>query len=172
MGSATAVALALRHPERVSALAVVTPAHLGRPSRDLDRWDALADGLLRGGSGGLPRRARAPDGGRALARDGALGDPPAPGAARATPPRWPTRCAASPARPPSTGWTRSRRLAVPTLIVGSRDEVDPDHPLAVAEEYADRIPGARLVVEDEGESPLAWRGGALSREVLALLTEG
>ena len=45
MGSATAVALALRHPERVSALAVVTPAHLGRPSRDLDRWDALADGL-------------------------------------------------------------------------------------------------------------------------------
>ena len=60
---------------------------------------------------------------------------------------------------------------MPTLIVGSRDDVDPDHPLAVAREYADRIPGARLVVEDEGESPLAWRGGALSREVLALLTE-
>ena len=59
--------------------------------------------------------------------------------------------------------------AVPTLIVGSRDGADPDHPLAVAEEYARRIPDARLAVEEEGESPLAWRGGALSREILALI---
>jgi 3-oxoadipate enol-lactonase len=57
-------------------------------------------------------------------------------------------------------------LAVPTLVVGSRDGADPDHPLAVAEEYARRIPGARLLVEDEGESPLAWRGGALSKAIL------
>jgi 3-oxoadipate enol-lactonase len=59
-------------------------------------------------------------------------------------------------------------IATPTLIVGSRDEADPDHPLEVAEEYARRIPGARLVTEDAGESPLAWRGGALSREILSL----
>ena len=60
-------------------------------------------------------------------------------------------------------------LSVPTLVVGSRDDADPDHPLAVAEEYARRIPGARLLVEDEGESPLAWRGGALSKAILELV---
>ncbi|HSI30970.1 MAG TPA: hypothetical protein VK951_06550, partial [Miltoncostaeaceae bacterium] len=60
-------------------------------------------------------------------------------------------------------------IAGPTLVVGSRDGADPDHPLAVAQEYARRIPGARLVVEDEGESPLAWRGGALSKAILELV---
>ena len=29
--------------------------------------------------------------------------------------------------------------------------------------------GARLVVEEPGASPLAWRGGALSKEILASL---
>jgi pimeloyl-ACP methyl ester carboxylesterase len=59
-----------------------------------------------------------------------------------------------------------RGIAAPTLVVGSRDEVDADHPLAMAEEYAARIPRATLVVEKLGESPLAWRGGAVSRELL------
>jgi 3-oxoadipate enol-lactonase len=35
----------------------------------------------------------------------------------------------------------------------------------VAEAYAARLPQARLVGEDEGESPLAWQGGKLSREI-------
>lgn len=60
-------------------------------------------------------------------------------------------------------------IAVPTVVVGSRDDVDPDHPLAVAEEYVARIPGASLVVEEAGESPLAWRGGALSKALQPLL---
>ena len=171
MGSAAAVALALRHPERVSALTVVTPAHLGRPSRDLDRWDALADGLLRGGPEGflealepltVGERWRATV--RSVIRQRM--ERHAHPAAVADALRGIPRTAAF------DGMDALAALAVPTLIVGSRDEVDPDHPLAVAREYADRISGARLVVEDEGESPLAWRGGALSREVLALLTEG
>ena len=53
------------------------------------------------------------------------------------------------------------------MIVASRDEADPGHPLALGERYARAIPGARLVVEEEG-SPLAWRGGALSRVILEL----
>ena len=53
MGSATAVGLALRHPERVGALAVVTPAHRGAPSPNLDHWDGLAAGLERGGPEGF-----------------------------------------------------------------------------------------------------------------------
>jgi pimeloyl-ACP methyl ester carboxylesterase len=60
-------------------------------------------------------------------------------------------------------------LGVPVLVVGSRDEVDPDHPLAVAEAYGARIPGAELIVEGRGESPLAWRGGALSSAILEFL---
>jgi pimeloyl-ACP methyl ester carboxylesterase len=170
MGSATAVALALRHPERVSALAVVTPAHLGRPSQDLDRWDAMADGLLRGGPDGflaaiepLTMSERWRETARSVIRQRLARH--AHPAAVADALRGIPRTAAFDGLDPLEG------LAVPTLIVGSRDEVDPDHPLAVAEEYAGRIPGARLVVEDEGESPLAWRGGALSREVLALLSE-
>jgi hypothetical protein len=37
----------------------------------------------------------------------------------------------------------------------------------VAEAYAARLPQVRLVGEDEGESPLAWQGGKLSREIAA-----
>jgi pimeloyl-ACP methyl ester carboxylesterase len=58
-------------------------------------------------------------------------------------------------------------LRVPTLVVASGDDADPGHPRAVAEAYASRIPGARLVAEQEGQSPLAWQGGRLSREIAA-----
>jgi hypothetical protein len=53
-------------------------------------------------------------------------------------------------------------IAVPTIVVADRDEPDPGHPLAVGEAYAEAIPGARLVVEEPGASPIAWQGGRLS----------
>jgi hypothetical protein len=56
-------------------------------------------------------------------------------------------------------------------VIGSRDETDPGHPLAVAQEYARRLPHAALIVEDEGESPLAWRGAALSRAIAGFLDQ-
>jgi pimeloyl-ACP methyl ester carboxylesterase len=56
-------------------------------------------------------------------------------------------------------------LELPVLVVGSRDDADSMHPLAVAEEYARRLPQAELVVEDEGQSPLAWQGARLSAAV-------
>lgn len=168
MGSATAVALALRHPERVSALVVVTPAHRGAPSPDLDRWDRMAEGLERGGPEGflealgtftMDERYRDAVRTVILQRLGRHAHPDAVAQAlRGIP-----RSAAF------DGLDALGGIAAPTLIVGSRDAADPDHPLAVAEEYAQRIPGARLAVEDPGESPLAWRGGALSREVLSLI---
>ena len=58
------------------------------------------------------------------------------------------------------------RIRAPTLVVGSRDEADPSHPLATARRYARALPGARLHVEEEGRSPLAWQGGQLSRLLL------
>ena len=54
---------------------------------------------------------------------------------------------------------------VPALVVASHDKADPRHPYAVAEAYAERLPQARLISEGEGESPLAWQGGKLSREI-------
>jgi hypothetical protein len=49
--------------------------------------------------------------------------------------------------------------------VASRDEADPGHPYAVGERYAEMIPGARLLSEEPGKSPLAWQGGQLSRVI-------
>jgi hypothetical protein len=38
----------------------------------------------------------------------------------------------------------------------------------VGEAYAQTIPGARLVTEEPGKSPLAWQGGQLSKVIAAL----
>jgi hypothetical protein len=54
-------------------------------------------------------------------------------------------------------------IAVPTTIVASDDEADPEHPFAIGETYAAAIPGARLVTDEPGRSPIAWQGSQLSR---------
>ena len=41
----------------------------------------------------------------------------------------------------------------------------------VGEAYAAAIPGARLVVEEEGRSPIAWQGGQLSKVIAGLAAE-
>ena len=66
-------------------------------------------------------------------------------------------------------------IAVPTVVVASRDEADPGHPLAVGVSYAATIPGAELVVEEAGppaRSPIAWQGGQLSRVIAELAGAG
>ena len=70
--------------------------------------------------------------------------------------------------PRSAAWDGLERLGelgLPVLIVASRDEIDPMHPLAVAQEYERRLPRAELVVEEEGKSPLAWQGARLSAAI-------
>jgi pimeloyl-ACP methyl ester carboxylesterase len=62
-------------------------------------------------------------------------------------------------------------LEVPALVVASHDEADPGHPYAVAEAYAAALPHARLISEEEGQSPLAWQGGRLSREIALFALE-
>ena len=56
-------------------------------------------------------------------------------------------------------------LDLPALVVASGDEADPGHPYAVAATYAETLPHARLLSEEEGQSPLAWQGGRLSSEI-------
>ena len=63
------------------------------------------------------------------------------------------------------------RLEVPALVVASHDDADPGHPYATARAYAERLPRARLISEAEGQSPLAWQGGRLSREIGAFAAD-
>ena len=168
MGAATATGLAIDHPERVRALVLVTPAHLGHPSVGLERWDALSAGLRSGG----------PDGFLA-----AYGRPRVPErqvetittvmrqrlARHAHPDAVADALSHVPRSHAFEGVEALERIAAPTLVIGSRDGLDPDHPLAVAQEYERRIPDVRLVVEDEGSPPIAWRGGTLSNLILDFL---
>ena len=168
MGAATAMAFALEHPERVSALVQVTPAYAGRPNEAAyPEWDALAEGMETNGVEGF-LDAYEP------------GSDPAyhETVMRFTRQRlerhaYP-RAVADALRvvPRSAAWDGLEPLEtldLPVLVVGSRDEADPGHPLRVAEAYAERLPRAELEVEEEGASPIAWQGARLSRLVADFL---
>lgn len=172
MGAHTAVAFALENPKRVAGLIVIGPASVGAPptAETIAYWDRLADGLENGGVDGFiaayddgTHRPEWRDVILRLARQRlelhehpkAVAD-----ALRST-----TRSV------PFAGLESLRELAVPALVVASHDEADPGHPYAVAQEWAERIPEARLISEGEGESPLAWQGGKLSREIVAFCEE-
>ncbi|HET7485964.1 MAG TPA: alpha/beta hydrolase, partial [Solirubrobacterales bacterium] len=62
-------------------------------------------------------------------------------------------------------------IEVPALVVASHDAADPGHPYAVAAAYAEHLQDARLISEGEGESPLAWQGGRLSRAISAFAAQ-
>lgn len=166
MGAATAMVLALRHPERVAALVQITPAYAA--AGEGEAWgDSLADGLERDGVDGF-----------LAAYHPAIGE------------RWRevvmtfTRQRLERNRhleavahalrvvPRSRAFDSLedlRGVEVPTLVVASRDESDPGHPLAVAEAYVERLPDAELVIEKEGEAPIAWRGAQVSRAIADFL---
>lgn len=186
MGAATALRFALGQPDRVRALVLITPPAVGAVdapvaalagqgpastagndgdyAAELDHWDRLADALAAGdvdafveesGASALPERWQEPvrvatrqrlerhrdltavaDAVRVVSRSRAIDDPDEIGS-----------------------------LDVPVLVVGSRDEPDPRHPLAAARDLADRLPRAELAVEQPGDTPLAWQGARLSRAI-------
>jgi pimeloyl-ACP methyl ester carboxylesterase len=167
MGAATAMAFTLEHPERVAALVQITPAYTGYARTgdvDGDSWERLATELERGGIEAFVEVAQPeglPERWREIAREATRqrmerhDDPAAVAAALRQVPR-------------SVAWKGLDALSdldVPVLIVGSRDEADNLHPLAVAQEYDRRLPRSELVVEDRGKSPLAWQGARLSGEI-------
>lgn len=174
MGAHTALRFAIAHPQRVASLCLITPAYDPETHPDpgdpdaFAGWDALAAGLRGGGVEGflsayelsrVPERWRETVQRVIRQRIAAHEHPGAVADALEAVPR---------SRPfEQIGELAS--LAMPVLVVGSRDEADPGHPLAVAERYAEAIPQASLRVEDPGSSPLAWQGGRLSHEVAELL---
>jgi pimeloyl-ACP methyl ester carboxylesterase len=163
MGAHTIARFAIDHPERVRAAVFITPAYdpADFPG-DLDRWDALADGLERGGIEGFVA-AYGPITGpwaetteKVLRQRLALHEhPEAVAQALRQVPR----------SRPFDSLDELARIETPTVIVASRDEADPGHPLAVGEAWARTIPGARVVTEQPGSSPIAWQGGQLSRVI-------
>jgi pimeloyl-ACP methyl ester carboxylesterase len=166
MGAHTIAAFALAHPERLAGLVLITPAF--DPEDDdperLERWDRLSDGLREGGVDGFIA---------------AYGEPQVPERYRDTvttvlrqrlsahehPDAVADALRAVPRSRPFEAWEQLAELAVPTTVVVSRDELDPEHPYAIGEFYAESIPGADMRTEAEGKSPLAWQGGQLSHVI-------
>ncbi len=172
MGAHTLTAFALAHPERAAALCIVTPAFDPDEHDDprrLERWDRLSDGLRAAGVDGFLE---------------AYGEPPVPERWRDTvctvlrqrlsahehPDAVADALRAVPRAPAFGAWEELAAVSVPVTVVADRDDADPEHPLAVGERYAEAIPGAELVVEQEGASPLAWQGGQLSKVIGRLAT--
>ena len=164
MGAHTIAAFALRHADRVAAAVLITPAFDPEDHSSLDRWDARARGLREDGIDGFVEASKP----------------------FSSPPQWhdtiervmrqrmgqhlhldaiADALEQVPRSRPFEAWDDLAALAFPVTVVASRDEADPEHPLATGERYAAAIPGARLRVEEAGKSPLAWQGGQLSRVI-------
>src|SRR3954453_12910852 len=171
MGAATAAAYALENPERVSALVQITPGFRGgeRDDADLAEWDRLADGMSRGGVDGFMEAFEPPEEPRF--REAALKFTRQRLERHEHPEAVADALRVVPRSVAFDGLEALSALEMPALVVGSRDESDPGHPLALAQAYAEHLPNASLLVEDQGESPLAWQGAQLSRAIEAFLRD-
>ena len=163
MGAHTLLNFALSRPERVSGLVVITPAYDGSAA-SVEHWDRLAAGLRSGGIDGFvdaydleavdaklrptvelvirQRMDRHRDLG-AIAR--ALEEVPR--------------------SRPFDAVGDLADIAAPTVVIASNDAADPEHPQRLGETYAATIPGARLVLDRPGASPVAWQGSQVSRVI-------
>jgi pimeloyl-ACP methyl ester carboxylesterase len=169
MGAHTVVAYALRHretlAERCAGLVVIGPVFRGGeiPDRAYRYWDELADALERGGVDGFVEyvgRDQAPafrDSVVRFTRERMLEHEHLDAVLAAL--------RETPRSRPFEEISELRGIEVAALVVASHDEADPGHPYQSAVAYAEALPRATLVSEDEGESPLAWQGGKLSRQI-------
>ena len=174
MGAHTAAAYALRHPERLAGLVLIGPTYAGATEDDsagLEYWDGLAAALEGEGIDGFVAY---------IAEKQQIDPRWRDSVARFTRERMQRQehpealvqaLREVPRSRPFESLEELRSLEVPTLVVASNDEADPGHPYEVAAAYAEALPAARLTSEREGESPLAWQGGRLSRALAEFYAE-
>jgi 3-oxoadipate enol-lactonase len=172
MGAHTAVGYALRHPQRIAGLVAIGPTYTGPANAESVRyWDGLAAALEQRGIDGFVDCID-----RVQGIDPAWRDP----VLRFTRERMlrhrhldavVVALREVPRSRPFVSLEELRDLDVPALVVASHDTADPGHPYDTAVAYAEQLPRARLLSEAEGQSPLAWQGGRLSREIAAFCAE-
>ena len=166
MGAHTAIAYALAHPERVAGLVAIGPVYGGLiDERALAYWDGLAAALDDRGVKGFIDYIAAHQGIDPTWRDTVL---------RFTRDRMLRHrhldavvhaLREVPRSRPFGSLDELAAIEAPALVVASHDEADPGHPFEIAAAYAEQLPRARLISESRGESPLAWQGGMLSRQI-------
>jgi pimeloyl-ACP methyl ester carboxylesterase len=172
MGAHTAVAYALRHPERLKGLVVVGPVYMGEISAEtLAYWDGLAAALETGGVEGFVEYIDREQETDPAWRDSVLRFTRERMLRHRHPEALVEALREVPRARPFEVMAELESIQTPALVVASHDAADPGHPRQVAEAYAERLPRARLTGEAEGESPLAWQGGRLSREIAAFCAE-
>lgn len=171
MGAHTLLNVALRHPERVAGLVVITPAYSADHQREqarLARWDRLAAALRDGGVEAFVQAYGVPQGDPSFAETvvkvtrqrlslhehpGALAD----------------ALQALPRSEPFASFAELGAIDVPSAVVVSSDAADPEHPYDIGLAYAAAIPGSRLITDEPGKSPVAWQGSQLSQIIAELV---
>jgi pimeloyl-ACP methyl ester carboxylesterase len=172
MGAHTAIAYALRHPGRLAGLVAIGPVYSGEiRNRALAFWDGLADALEEGGVDGFVDYIDREQGFDPAWRDPVLRFTRERMLLHRHPEALAEALRQVPRSRPFGAVEELESIELPALVVASHDVADPGHPREVAEQYAERLPEARLIGEAEGESPLAWQGGKLSREIAAFCAE-
>jgi pimeloyl-ACP methyl ester carboxylesterase len=172
MGAHTALAYAFRDPGRLAGIVVIGPAYDGEiVEQSLQYWDGLATALEGKGIDGfvdyIDRRQGIDSAWRGsvlrFTRERMLRHRHLDAIVEAL--------RQVPRSRPFGSMSDLETLKVPALVVASHDAADPGHPYELAAAYAERLPGGRLISEAEGESPLAWQGGRLSRAIAGFCAE-
>lgn len=174
MGAHTLLSVALEHPQRVAGVVVITPAYVPAANDDRSRlahWDALSDGLRRGGIDGFLAATGPPDVPQAwvetvtkVIRQRLSQHEHLDAVADAL--------HVVPRSRPFASLAQLSDISVPAAVVASADDPDPTHPQAVGEAYAAAIPGATLVLDEPGRSPVAWQGSQLSKVIAGVVERG
>jgi 3-oxoadipate enol-lactonase len=172
MGAHTAVAFALLSPGRVAGLVIAGPVYDGEiEPGELEYWDGLAEALDGGGIDGFLRYIDASMSTDPAWRDSVLRFTRERMLAQRHLDALVEALREVPRSRPFETLDDLEALDVPALVVASHDAADPGHPYEVARDYAARLPRSQLVSEGEGQSPLAWQGGRLSREIAAFCSD-
>lgn len=172
MGAHTAVAYALRHPERLAGLIAIGPVHVGEVGESsVAYWDGLAAALAEGGVDAFLDYIDREQGIDPGWRETVLKFTRARMELHRHPEALVEALRDVARSAPFGALAELRELTVPTLVVASHDAADPGHPYEAALAYAEALPNSGVVSEMPGESPLAWQGGKLSREIAAFRAE-